>query len=511
MQLLKDDLDAQGLSNGQVAQKILALDEVELTKLGQKIDLSSNELLELASLITGAEQRINTDIAQRVAALNEQLVGQGVASESFKDNLQYLKALSERLPNDSDLQSPLRALVEEIEQVEAKLKPSANELIEQIEQAKQDLVTTFDEPQKSSSKSAQRESGQITDNKVVNGGVDEKKIDVAASQSEEGFEGSVNLVADSRTIALDSEQKKAASIIVAQKDKAKESNEKTAINENDKVSSLDNKREHQSAISEGYRANTEASNTYQARLESAKQQSVSTTVTTPLNELAVDEEYSDNLTEQENNSAPYGADVEQKNKVQGSFEHLLKQLETTMQKTVAINNANEESASVNQINTDTEQLDKLREQPVATSKQIAEQLAQKLPLNEQAAAKHLKERVSLLINAGQGQAVIQLDPEELGGLSIRIQMQNDQVNVQFLVQNAGAKELLEQAMPKLKELLDEQGIALNQSDVQQEEQQQNSQDNPSSFAGDNDEFETDQTPITLTLHKQSTNGIDYYA
>ena len=182
-----------------------------------------------------------------------------------------------------------------------------------------------------------------------------------------------------------------------------------------------------------------------------------------------------------------------------------------MNKTLAINSVNEESASVNQLNVHTEQLDKLREQPVATSKSIAEQLAQKLPLNEQAAAKHLKERVSLLINAGQGQAVIQLDPEELGGLSIRIQMQNDQVNVQFLVQNAGAKELLEQAMPKLKQLLDQQGIALNQSDVQQEEQQQNSQENQSSFAGDNDEFETDQAPITLTLHKQSTNGIDYYA
>ncbi|NRA60070.1 MAG: flagellar hook-length control protein FliK [Psychrobium sp.] len=594
MQLLKDDIGAQGLSNSQIAKKILALDDDQLTTLGKQIGLSSDELLELASFVTGVEQRINTDIVQRVASLREQLDGQGavvirskldeqrlvilreqldgqgavvisgkldeqrlvnlreqldgqgaavisgksdehgtavisekldqqdVESESFQEDLQYLKALGDRLPKDSDLQAPLRALVEEIEQIEAETKQTANELIEQIEQAKQDLVITFDEEKKSSSKNAQRESDQMTNNKVVHAGVEEKQIDVAASlssqvnESEEKFEDeSVNLVADSRPRLLDSEQQKAASKLVSQNDKAKENNEKIVLNENDevgdKVSERENKREVQSIISDGNRAKAEASSTYQSRLDAEKQQSGSIDDATSSSELAVDEDYSDNLTKLENNSAPYGSDVEQKNKVQGSFEHLLKQLETTMNKTLAINSVNEESASVNQLNVHTEQLDKLREQPVATSKSIAEQLAQKLPLNEQAAAKHLKERVSLLINAGQGQAVIQLDPEELGGLSIRIQMQNDQVNVQFLVQNAGAKELLEQAMPKLKELLDQQGIALNQSDVQQEEQQQNSQENQSSFAGDNDEFETDQAPITLTLHKQSTNGIDYYA
>ena len=283
MQLLKDDIGAQGLSNSQIAKKILALDDDQLTTLGKQIGLSSDELLELASFVTGVEQRINTDIVQRVASLREQLDGQGAAvisgksdehgtavisekldqqdveSESFQEDLQYLKALGDRLPKDSDLQAPLRALVEEIEQIEAETKQTANELIEQIEQAKQDLVITFDEEKKSSSKNAQRESDQMTNNKVVHAGVEEKQIDVAASlssqvnESEEKFEDeSVNLVADSRPRLLDSEQQKAASKLVSQNDKAKENNEKIVLNENDevgdKVSERENKREVQSVM-----------------------------------------------------------------------------------------------------------------------------------------------------------------------------------------------------------------------------------------------------------------------
>lgn len=143
-----------------------------------------------------------------------------------------------------------------------------------------------------------------------------------------------------------------------------------------------------------------------------------------------------------------------------------------------------------------------------------EALLAKLPLAQDTpAAKMLKERLTLMATANIQQAVIQLDPEELGGMNIRLQLQHDQMSVQFQVQNAQAKELLENAMVKLREMLDQQGIVLKDSDVKHNKQggqQQLAQQSQQSERPD-EELPTDQEAIVLTLHKQSSDGIDYYA
>jgi len=145
----------------------------------------------------------------------------------------------------------------------------------------------------------------------------------------------------------------------------------------------------------------------------------------------------------------------------------------------------------------------------------ADVMPAKLTLNDSLiASQQLKEHLILMSKGGLGQAFMQLDPEELGAMSVRISMQNDQMNVQFQVQNPQAKDMLEQAMNKLKESLQEQGIALNQSDVEQQnqnnEQSGSSQSNVHSNSfGDFDG--EDSEVLTLTLNKQVSNGIDYYA
>jgi len=147
----------------------------------------------------------------------------------------------------------------------------------------------------------------------------------------------------------------------------------------------------------------------------------------------------------------------------------------------------------------------------ASAKTIEQQLAQKMPLHEQFAANALKERVKVMVNGGLSQAVIQLDPEELGAMSIRISMQQDQLNVQFQVQNPAAKEMLEQAMVKLKDMLEQQGIALNQSDVEQQSQGEQQQTGDEQQQSDQQQFASEELPVTLVLNKHSANGIDYYA
>ncbi len=142
-------------------------------------------------------------------------------------------------------------------------------------------------------------------------------------------------------------------------------------------------------------------------------------------------------------------------------------------------------------------------------------IPQKVTLNDSPmAAAQLKEHLIMMSRGGINQAVLQLDPEELGAMSVRIVMQNDQMNVQFQVQNPNAKEMLEQTMDKLKESLQEQGIALNQSDVEQQNQQRGQAQSAQDLINDQlaEELDEDDSQvITMTLNKQSSNGIDYYA
>jgi len=145
----------------------------------------------------------------------------------------------------------------------------------------------------------------------------------------------------------------------------------------------------------------------------------------------------------------------------------------------------------------------------------ADAMPAKLTLNDSVvASQQLREHLIMMSKGGLGQAFMQLDPEELGAMSVRISMQNDQMNVQFQVQNSQAKDMLEEAMNKLKESLQEQGIALNQSDVEQQNQNKDQSDSPQNNLSRNEfgDFDSEDSEVlTLTLNKQASNGIDYYA
>jgi len=195
------------------------------------------------------------------------------------------------------------------------------------------------------------------------------------------------------------------------------------------------------------------------------------------------------------------------------IESLIAQLESTFRSSQQASN---QAAEMAQVNAKTEQQAIKDVNPLnQNTSKAADVNAPRILLHENvAAAQQLKDHLIMMSRGGLGQAVLQLDPEELGAMSVRIVMQNDQMNVSFQVQNPQAKELLEQAMAKLKESLEEQGIELQHSDVEQNGTGNNHSLESGEQGGSesSDEFdETDVEPITLTLNKQSTNGIDYYA
>jgi flagellar hook-length control protein FliK len=69
--------------------------------------------------------------------------------------------------------------------------------------------------------------------------------------------------------------------------------------------------------------------------------------------------------------------------------------------------------------------------------------------------------------AGQNVSSVELrlDPPELGSLTVRLQIQGDQASLSFTSPHAHVREVLEQQMSRLRDMLSENGIELEHSDV----------------------------------------------
>lgn len=137
-----------------------------------------------------------------------------------------------------------------------------------------------------------------------------------------------------------------------------------------------------------------------------------------------------------------------------------------------------------------------------------------LYLQEPQAAAQLKDRVMYQVQQKIQTAEIRLAPEELGSVQIKVNLQQDQLSVQFVVQQAQAKEALEQQMPRLRELLQQQGVELTDSQVSQQQQQQQQQGEQQTSTGSRKLAHTELTdevlPQQVTI-RSSDRMVDYYA
>lgn len=148
-----------------------------------------------------------------------------------------------------------------------------------------------------------------------------------------------------------------------------------------------------------------------------------------------------------------------------------------------------------------------------------------LPLRHpEQSAQALQEQVQFLLNRKLDTVEIRLDPPELGNLQIKLHLNQDQAQVGIVVQNSHARELLEQTLPRLREMLAQQGIQLGQTQVQQQSQQQQGgasgqgQDlrgapgHSGNSLGNGSDVGTDEA---LTVQQQTVTGsahaVDYYA
>lgn len=90
-------------------------------------------------------------------------------------------------------------------------------------------------------------------------------------------------------------------------------------------------------------------------------------------------------------------------------------------------------------------------------------------LNSAAWSRVVSSRVVWMAREGVQQAELRLNPANLGSVDVRLNINNDQASVTFLAQNAATREALEQAMPRLRESLAENGLSLTHSEVGQQD------------------------------------------
>lgn len=84
---------------------------------------------------------------------------------------------------------------------------------------------------------------------------------------------------------------------------------------------------------------------------------------------------------------------------------------------------------------------------------------------QQRFAEALTEKVGVMLSKNLKEAHIQLDPPELGSLMIRVQVHHQDAQVQFQASHPQTREWLQDAMPRLKDMMADQGFNLAEGQV----------------------------------------------
>jgi flagellar hook-length control protein FliK len=135
-------------------------------------------------------------------------------------------------------------------------------------------------------------------------------------------------------------------------------------------------------------------------------------------------------------------------------------------------------------------------------------------------AEKANERVQVMLSKNLKNIDIRLDPPELGRMQIRMNMNGDNATVHFTVANSQARDVIEQAMPRLREMLAQQGLQLGDTSVQQQsagqqqgqfagQGQSGTQGSGNGEGWDGDEHSAESS-VNLNV-KTEQDGISFYA
>lgn len=122
----------------------------------------------------------------------------------------------------------------------------------------------------------------------------------------------------------------------------------------------------------------------------------------------------------------------------------------------------------------------------------------------------LANRLGWMIDSDLGEARIRLNPPELGALDVKISMVEEKAFVQLFASEPAAKDLLESALPKLRELLGAGGIELADASVNDRKHGSPATSDKDSRAQNNPDAES-QDPLDDRVKRPPSGLIDLFA
>src|SRR5690606_38017918 len=104
------------------------------------------------------------------------------------------------------------------------------------------------------------------------------------------------------------------------------------------------------------------------------------------------------------------------------------------------------------------------------------------PLGQNGWAEDVGSKVIWMTSRGESKAELVITPPNLGKVEVSINMNGDQASAQFLASTREAKEALEQALPRLRELMAQAGVNLGETSVNTSGDQRTGDDDGSTRA-----------------------------
>ncbi|MDI3322884.1 flagellar hook-length control protein FliK [Pontibacterium granulatum] len=148
-----------------------------------------------------------------------------------------------------------------------------------------------------------------------------------------------------------------------------------------------------------------------------------------------------------------------------------------------------------------------------TPSQAAFTLAGKGQMGSPAWNQALNERVMVMTAQNNQIAEIQLDPPELGSLKVRLHVGQDQVSVSFTSPHASVRDAVEQGMPRLREMMEQQGLNLGESSVNDQSSESGEDGGRQRFASQNDAEGPvgSEEAVSAPVSGEALSLVDYYA
>lgn len=141
------------------------------------------------------------------------------------------------------------------------------------------------------------------------------------------------------------------------------------------------------------------------------------------------------------------------------------------------------------------------------------------PLQNPGWSQQMTDQVNLMLKGGFQQADIKLNPAHLGPMEIKLSMNDDKASIHFVAQHAPVRDAIDSALPRLREMLEQQGVGLADVDVSaQSEQQQSDAEAQQSDSGmmqqgevaDTGVQDAGEVPVTR-INLAVESGINLYA